>query len=424
MTSQQGGSAMFERSFSPDAGIGWRLSRLVAELHPGRSVLDGVESPFDLQEFVAEGRCDAECASDVHAQMRTAWSRAHGLREGPVNAVYDVRWQGHLLRVVTAKWRAGLNDTHQYAIVVADSVDVARAFATAVSAFCNEPRRAVLVFKGGCWGRSRDLWEQIQAASFDDLVLMGDLKARIREDFAAFLAARSEYERYGVPHKRGVLLIGPPGNGKTHCLRALIRELALPCLYVMNIKQRYTTDEENIDQVFERAREVTPCLLVFEDLDAMITDKNRSYFLNQLDGLATLTGVVTVATTNHPERLDPAILERPSRFDRKYHFELPGPAERRTYLAAWNARLDPAMGITEAELDALAAQTHQFSFAYLKELYLSGMVRWVTQRTRGTMAALLDGQVHALREQMQTDHAQAAAAPLPAHTDDDNDDNE
>jgi SpoVK/Ycf46/Vps4 family AAA+-type ATPase len=68
-----------------------------------------------------------------------------------------------------------------------------------------------------------------------------------------------------------------------------------------------------------------------EDIDSMVTDKIRSLFLNELDGFATNVGVVVLATTNHPERLDPAILDRPSRFDRKYYFELPAEAERRAY---------------------------------------------------------------------------------------------
>jgi ATP-dependent 26S proteasome regulatory subunit len=62
----------------------------------------------------------------------------------------------------------------------------------------------------------------------------------------------------------------------------------------------------------------------------------RTNFLNELDGFAANIGIVTLATTNHPERLDPAILDRPSRFDRKYPFDLPEQPERHAYIVMWN----------------------------------------------------------------------------------------
>lgn len=61
----------------------------------------------------------------------------------------------------------------------------------------------------------------------------------------------------------------------------------------------------------------SPCVLILEDLDSLINDANRSFFLNQLDGLENNDGILVIGSTNHFERLDPAITKRPSRFDRK-----------------------------------------------------------------------------------------------------------
>lgn len=72
-----------------------------------------------------------------------------------------------------------------------------------------------------------------------------------------------------------------------------------------------------MQMVFGKAREMAPCVLILEDLDALINDRNRSYFLNQLDGFEANDGIIVIGTTNHFERLDPAISTRPSRFDRK-----------------------------------------------------------------------------------------------------------
>ena len=102
--------------------------------------------------------------------------------------------------------------------------------------------------------------------------------------------------------------------------------------------------------MFAQARETVPCILVLEDLDSLITEHNRSFFLNELDGFAANTGVVTIASTNYPERLDAAILARPSRFDRKYHFGLPGAAERLAYMELWRAGLDDAMRPTASAM--------------------------------------------------------------------------
>ena len=167
-------------------------------------------------------------------------------------------------------------------------------------------------------------------------------------------------------------------------------------------------DEYSIRAVFERARASAPCILVLEDLDSLVTPTNRSFFLNELDGFAGNAGILTLATTNHPERLDPAIIDRPSRFDRKYPFDLPAVDERRVYVAQWNASLQPALRLSEAAAAQIAEQTEGFSFAYLKELFLSAMMRWIATAQPGTMEQVMGEQVDVLREQM------VSTALLPA----------
>src|SRR5207237_7749294 len=102
--------------------------------------------------------------------------------------------------------------------------------------------------------------------------------------------------------------------------------------------------------IFDRAREVAPCVLVLEDIDALVTDANRSLFLNELDGFASNEGLLVVATTNHAERLDPALAQRPSRFDRKYVFELPSLLLRARWLEVWHARIDAELRVSAAVL--------------------------------------------------------------------------
>lgn len=398
----------FEESLSPDAGVAYRLSRAVARAFPGMAVVDGLDQSFDVEELAEGGRCAVMVRPSVHASFATEWTRAHGLASRVVCSVLDVDRGDESFVVVTASWPEAWSRHHVRFLVGATEAS-ARAFAAEVHAYCNEVRRAVLTFSSGCWSKSHDLWETIQAASYDDLVLASSMKETIRDDLTLFVEGKAEYERLGVPWKRGILLVGPPGNGKTHCLRATIKHLGLPCLYVQSLRSRYDTDDQNIGKVFSRAREISPCVLVFEDLDAMITDENRSLFLNQIDGFSGSSGMITLATTNHVDRLDPAITERPSRFDRKYHFDLPAAPERQAYVELWNRRLGAEMRLPEDALGLLVDDTAGFSFAYLKELFVSGMVRWMRDRRPGTMLGILRGELGTLRQQMTTE----LSAPPP-----------
>jgi SpoVK/Ycf46/Vps4 family AAA+-type ATPase len=243
-------------------------------------------------------------------------------------------------------------------------------------------RREILVYDGGYWYKDRELFEAIKNSNIDNLILPHALKQEIREDLARFFAARDTYERYGIPWKRGILLIGPPGNGKTHAVKALINETRKACLYVKSFKACWGTEHDSICRVFKQARRTTPCIVVLEDLDSLIDKSNRSFFLNELDGFAENTGVVILATTNHPDQIDSAIIDRPSRFDRKYFFELPSRAGRRIYFERWQGSVDPDLRLPPDSLSKAAAMTDGFSFAYLKELCLSAMMSWMSDRTR------------------------------------------
>jgi len=387
-----------------NSATAFRIGRGLASAFRGKAVLETREGEFDPWLYASSGDCTVEPLPKVHSQFSTGWAGpAKGAWTRPETSWLAIRWRGHSIVVLRASWTEARWDRVTSRWVIADSQATARAFFLAVTEWCHVPRREILTFNGGCWSKSDELYEEIARSSFDDLILAGDLKAQIRGDFERFLASRAEYARYGVPWKRGVLFLGPPGNGKTHCLRATIQFLGVPCLYVQSLQSRYETDDSNILKVFKHARTLTPCCLVFEDLDAMITLANRSFFLNQLDGFAENAGILTLATSNHPERLDPAILNRPSRFDRKYHFELPGPEERLDYIRLWNGKFERPMRISKKEERQLASETDGFSFAYIKELLISAMVRWMASREPGGMRAIVDEQLAVLREHMRSE---------------------
>jgi hypothetical protein len=389
----------------PTNAIAYSVSERLSGLFPERFVLEGDLTYCDIEKYAAAGLCSLGPRAGVHNQLASAWDEEDGPGKTARNAWYEVEWDGQRLDVLILTWNAGFRD-QSYLWIIADDEATAEGFFCEVSGWNAEVRDEVLVFDGGCWSKSDALFRAIRTATFENLVLAGSLKQEIRDDLTRFFATRSAYEEHGVPWKRGVLFVGPPGNGKTHAVKALINSLARPCLYVKSFQAEDATEHDCIRQAFKKARKSAPCIFVLEDLDSLINAGNRSFFLNELDGFAANTGVVALATTNHPERLDPAILDRPSRFDRKYHFDLPAADERLTYVRLWAGSLGEALRPSEAGLAEVVGRTEGFSFAYLKELFLSAMMRWIASPGGGGPA--MDA---ILLEQSEALHGQMASAP-------------
>jgi hypothetical protein len=394
----------------PANAIAYCMSERLAAMFPERAVVEGDQGYFDLDEFAKAGLCSVHLRDSVHSQIQTSWEEHEGISKAPRNAWFAVEWNDQTFEALVLTWERGFHE-QRYVWLLAESEEAGDRFFAAVSEWNAEIRDEVLVFDGGCWDKSEDLFRSIKGATFDNLVLQGTLKEEIRDDFARFFASRAAYEAHGVPWKRGVLFVGPPGNGKTHAVKALLNAVGQPCLYVKSFLAEHMTEHDCIRSVFKRARKSAPCILVLEDLDSLINPNNRSFFLNELDGFAANSGIVALATTNHPERLDPSILDRPSRFDRKYHFGLPAPAERLAYVTLWSQSLEPALRPTATGLESVVEQTDGFSFAYLKELFLSSMMRWIAAPGAHAMDAVLLEQAAALREQM------VSAPPEPSQDD-------
>jgi SpoVK/Ycf46/Vps4 family AAA+-type ATPase len=255
----------------------------------------------------------------------------------------------------------------------------------------------VLVFEGGRWRKDDELFAGIESATFETLVLPPELAGELREDVTRFFASREAYERYGVAWRRGLLFTGPPGNGKTHTVKAIVNLCGVSCLYVRGLKSYFDSVDANIHAVFDRARRAAPCLLVFEDLDSLVDKKSRSTFLNELDGFAPNAGVLTLATSNYPEKIDAALVDRPGRFDRTFVFELPADAERREYVELWNAALAPEARASVAGVSAAARAAEGFSFAMLKELLVTSMTEWFQSDGARAMDDVLASRAAALR---------------------------
>ncbi|HZU95440.1 MAG TPA: ATP-binding protein [Planctomycetota bacterium] len=219
-------------------------------------------------------------------------------------------------------------------------------------------------------GNFSDTHARPAKVTWDDLVLPAKVGEELRATVKEFFASAELYRSHGIPHRRGILLAGPPGNGKTSILRAIASEAKVPVVVA-------TLDNpnrvHNTRLAFDRAVSLAPAIACFEDLDAMVGDgPGLSQFLNCLDGLEPLEGVLVVATTNRPDRIDPAIAKRPSRFDRIFVIPDPDSAQRSAYLARQIGNGGPS-----GAAERLARATEGYSVAFLKELVLQARLRAV-----------------------------------------------
>jgi hypothetical protein len=389
----------------------FRVTEALRARCPGSHVLETDDARFDLCAYAEAGLCTIVERSPGSSIVTSRWdaneqTAVHGVEHG----VLDLRWRDTTFVVVHVTFDPE-NGSRRTWLVAPSRHDAVALFAE-VCRWNTEVRGEILVFENGGWKKSEDLYRTIRGATFDTLVLPDAVLTPLRNDCAGFFESRALYARYSVPWRRGILLTGPPGNGKTHTIKALCNALGTPVLYVKGLRSRHGTDHDAIRSVFDRARQVAPCVMVLEDLDSIVDDGNRSYFLNEMDGFAGNDGLLVIATTNHPERLDPAIVQRPSRFDRRYAFSLPAYAERSRYLQRWNDRAEPDVRLSDAGLSHTAGHTDGFSFAYLKELLVSAVITWVRDPRAGAMDAVMASQVALLRDQVRM--PRPADAPIGA----------
>jgi ATPases of the AAA+ class len=206
------------------------------------------------------------------------------------------------------------------------------------------------------------------AVARSDVYMEEELKTQIYRSIDEFFSKdRMFFQTYGIPYKRGILLYGKPGNGKTTLVKSIASTTGAPVAYWQITEY---TSSGSIQEVFASAMQMAPMVLVIEDIDSM-PEACRSFFLNTLDGATSKEGIYLIGTTNYPEKIDPALINRAGRFDRAYEVKPPNEALRLSYL------LHKGMErLADPEAVARAARlTEGFSLAQLSELYASAALQ-------------------------------------------------
>jgi cell division protease FtsH len=231
------------------------------------------------------------------------------------------------------------------------------------------------------FGRSRAkmLSENRPKVTFADVAGVDEAKEELAE-IVDFLKYPKKYQALGARIPKGVLLLGPPGSGKTLLARAIAGEAGVPFLSISGsdfVEMFVGVGASRVRDLFDQAKKSAPCIVFIDEIDAVGRQRGaglggghdeREQTLNQLlvemDGFDQNTGVILIAATNRPDVLDPALL-RPGRFDRQIVVDRADVKGRQKILEV-HARNKPLA--TGVELETLAKRTPGFSGADLENL--------------------------------------------------------
>jgi AAA+ superfamily predicted ATPase len=198
----------------------------------------------------------------------------------------------------------------------------------------------------------------------DDLIdFVDSLPSQILKEIDNFWSLGDVFKKHGYLHRRGYLLYGPQGSGKSSVVHQVVHRIvkaghiAVFCEHPGLLTRTM--------ELFRKVEPTRPLVCLFEDIDAVIELHSDSELLQWLDGSHQIDKVINIATTNYPERLDRRIVSRPRRFDRIIKIETPEARIRRTYFGK------KLPDLNKDDLERWVDLTEGLSFAALAELVIS-----------------------------------------------------
>ncbi|BGP13249.1 hypothetical protein JCM10213_004981 [Rhodosporidiobolus nylandii] len=236
----------------------------------------------------------------------------------------------------------------------------------------------------------REGFTTVPNVTWDDLGALTDVRKKMNENIIWAIQSPGLFEQLGVKASCGALLWGPPGCGKTLLAKAVANASKANFISVKGpeLLNKYVGESEAaVRKVFARARASSPCIIFFDEIDALAPKREDSLsessarvvntLLTELDGLEARKQVFVIGATNRPDRIDPA-MNRPGRLDKLLYVSLPTPGERVEILRAVTRKTPLA---EDVDLQRLASDefTRHFSGADLSSLVREASVQTVRE---------------------------------------------
>jgi transitional endoplasmic reticulum ATPase len=224
----------------------------------------------------------------------------------------------------------------------------------------------------------REVLIETPKVGWEDVGGLEEIKQQLKEAVEWPLKHPGAFTRIGIRAPKGILLMGPPGTGKTLLARAVAKESEANFISIKGpeVFSKWVGESEKaIREIFRRARQASPCIIFFDELDAIASrrstgDSSRAsenvvaQLLTEMDGLEDMTDVVVLAATNRPDMLDTAIL-RPGRFDRIIFTPPPDKAAR---LEIFKVHTKNMPIEKDVDVNKLAAETDGYSGADIEAI--------------------------------------------------------
>lgn len=190
---------------------------------------------------------------------------------------------------------------------------------------------------------------------------------QVIREISKFWEREDIFKKHKLNYKRGIFLWGPPGSGKTSTIQLICKDV----ISRNGVVFKFVSPGIFSDgvRIFREIQPETPIVVLMEDIDSIIDTHNESEVLNILDGVDQINKVVYLATSNYPERLGQRLLNRPSRFDKRFKMGHPKKNSRRIY---FDSIIDEQTKKDyDIDIEKWVQDTEKMSIAHLKELFVA-----------------------------------------------------